>query len=184
MQTGLIKVQPDAMSPEFLVWLEGLSPTDYPGMVYPDKASYIATNGCQLSSSANRTYYLEKGDYLLETSAAANDYACGYFKIKMDCSAGGATASPEDSDPGGFSVDADTGAITGTPKKVRDGYQLQLVAVDAAQKRTDIADWTFNVEKPPEFSLSKSASGRPPPPFDRVVLLWWRWWRWCYRWRV
>ena len=75
----------------------------------------------------------------------------------MTCSGGATTASPTDADPQGFSVDASTGAITGTPRKVRDGYRMRLRAVDAANIRTDVANWTFNVEPSPEFSLNSSA---------------------------
>jgi hypothetical protein len=57
----------------------------------------------------------------------------------------------------GFSVDTKTGAITGTPQRVRDAYTMRLRAVDAADVRTTVANWTFNVKRPPAFELNPSA---------------------------
>ena len=84
--------------------------------------------------------------------------ACDNFHVKMLCSGGAETASPADSDPLGFSVDAKTGAITGTPQRVRDGYKMRLRAVDADDTRTTVAEWTFDVESPPVFALNPSAN--------------------------
>ena len=86
-------------------------------------------------------------------------FACNNFNVKMECSGGAATASPGESDPQGFSVDTKTGAITGTPKVARDGYtyRMRLRAVDAADKRTTISNWTFSVKKPPTFSMNTSS---------------------------
>ena len=82
---------------------------------------------------------------------------CNDFNIKMSCSGGADTTSPVDSDPLGFSVNTKTGAITGTPQRVRDGYQMRLRAVDAADKRATVAAWTFDVKEPPAFGLNASA---------------------------
>ncbi len=78
----------------------------------------------------------------------------------MGCSGGGETASPADSNPLGFSVDANTGAIIGVPERPRAGspYKMRLRAVDAANVRTTIANWTFTVENPPAFALRSSAN--------------------------
>ena len=77
----------------------------------------------------------------------------------MECSGGAETAAPSNSDPQGFSVDAKTGAITGTPKVARGGYtyKMRLRAVDAAEVRTTVANWEFNVRSPPAFELNPSA---------------------------
>ena len=83
--------------------------------------------------------------------------SCNNFEIKLKCSGGAEAASPMDSDPGGFSVNSNTGAITGTPQKVGSGYKMRLRAVDAADTRSDVANWTFNVQRSPEFSLKPSA---------------------------
>ena len=116
-----------------------------------------ASNGCPLSLGAHRTYYLDTGDYFLETSPANPNTKCNHFEVKMECGAGAATASPQ-SDPLGFLVDAKTGAITGSPEQVRDGYRMRLRAVDAANKRTTVKEWTFNVEDPPTFRLNPDAN--------------------------
>ena len=85
----------------------------------------------------------------------------------MECSGGAATASPADSNPLGFTVDVKTGEITGTPVRatvnrdgvrVRDGYRMRLRAVDAADVRTDVAEWAFDVKEPPKFSLKHTAN--------------------------
>ena len=75
----------------------------------------------------------------------------------MACGGGGETASPAEGDPLGFSVDAHTGAVTGTPQKVRDGYTMRLRAVDASGVRSDVAAWQFDVSPSAEFSLSHAA---------------------------
>jgi serine/threonine protein kinase len=80
---------------------------------------------------------------------------CAPSNVKMLCSGGGETTSPEKSDPLGFLINTKTGAITGTPERVRDGYKMRLRAVDAAGDRTTVADWTFNVEEPPTFALKQ-----------------------------
>ena len=54
-------------------------------------------------------------------------------------------------------MDVNTGAITGTPKRVRDGYRMRLRAVDARDARITVAEWTFNVTKPPKFATNPSA---------------------------
>ena len=75
----------------------------------------------------------------------------------MVCGGGAQTVSPAESDPLGFSVDAKTGAITGTPQVARDGYRMRLQAVDAGDNVTTIANWTFNVKQTPKFSLRPEA---------------------------
>ena len=54
---------------------------------------------------------------------------------------------------GGFSVNAKTGAIKGKPEKAREGspYRMHLRAVDAADRRTTLKEWTFNVKKARSF---------------------------------
>ena len=76
---------------------------------------------------------------------------------QVTCSGGAQTVDPAESDPLGFSVDTSTGAITGTPRKARKNYQMRLRAVDAAATRTTVANWTFDVQPPPMFSLNRSA---------------------------
>ena len=85
----------------------------------------------------------------------------------MSCSGGGGTLSPADSDPLGFSVNARSGAITGTPERVRDGYRMQLRAVDADDVRTPVADWSFDVKAPNTFSLKEGR--RPESAADGLV---------------
>ena len=95
--------------------------------------------------------------YFLETTTSGFAQACTHFNIRMSCSGGGETASPAESDPLGFVVDANTGAISGTPQRVRDGYKMRLRAVDAANVRTDVAEWTFNVIDPPKLAVNPSS---------------------------
>ena len=87
----------------------------------------------------------------------------------MRCSGGAATLSPADSDPLGFSVDPKTGAITGTPQRVRDGYQMRLRAVDADNAQITVANWSFNVKHTPAFSLRKAAGWDADEPVDRLA---------------
>ena len=54
----------------------------------------------------------------------------------------------------GFAVDAQTGAITGTPQKVRDGYVMRLRAVDADSMQTTVANWTFDVNETGVFAIN------------------------------
>ena len=91
-------------------------------------------------------------------SQTGADTACDSFNVKMECSGGAETSSPTDSDPLGFTVDVKTGAIYGTPQRARDGYRMRLRAVDAADVRTTVADWTFDVKTPPAFSLQPAAN--------------------------
>jgi len=105
------------------------------------------------------TFYIGVvGDYFLETQHADWNSRCGSFNVKMWCSNGAEAASPADSDPLGFSVDVKTGAITGTPQRVRDGYKMRLRAVDAADVRTDVKEWAFDVKEPPKFALNPDAN--------------------------
>jgi serine/threonine protein kinase len=117
-----------------------------------------AANGCPFSTGANRTYFIEEvGDYLLQVDGYGYGQTCRPANIKMQCSGGAETTSPAKSDPLGFSVDKDTGAITGTPERVRDGYKMRLEAVDAGENRITVANWTFNVEGPPVFALNPAS---------------------------
>ena len=137
--TGLIKVQGDIVNERHTDWLIRLSSPDFPEYLYADPASHTSgsVNGCSLSLSANRSYYIgEIGDYVLQTQGATLIQSCDNFAVKMACSGGGETALPADSDPLGFSADAKTGKITGTPQRVRDGYRMRLRAVDAAEVRS------------------------------------------------
>ena len=156
--TGLKKIQLDWFPQGMVDWMhESFHTNGYPRLVYRQNAEVLANNGCPLSNGAHRTYYLDVGDYFLQTSGLDPSNACSDFTVKMQCSGGAETTSPLDSDPRGFSVDAETGGITGTPQNVRDGYKLVLRAVDAADARTDVATWTFNVKEPPAFSLNLSS---------------------------
>ena len=141
MSTGLIRVTPAGMSGKsFAAWLNALEDPDLPLDRYP-KAYAVTINGCPLSQGAHRTYYLEAGDYFLATLGASYQQKCDNFNVKMTCSDGGETASPADSNPLGFSVDANTGAITGVPERPRrDGspYKMRLRAVDAANVRKQL----------------------------------------------
>lgn len=157
--TGLIDIEPDLLGPGMERWLNapGRPNPFYPRVGQSTKTGGIYfINGCPLSASVRRTIFLEVGDYIIESQAAFMTL-CGDFHLKMICSGGAETASPADSDPLGFSVDVKTGAITGTPKKVRKGYKMRLRAVDAANKRTDVAEWTFDVKEPPAFALNPDA---------------------------
>lgn len=137
VKTGLVQVQPDILPKEFVeFWMAHYSNPDRPPVLYPD-SKWLSINGCPMSAGANRTYYLaDAGDYFLHTAAGNLNLACGNFNVKMSCSGGAETASPTENDPMGFSVDPNTGTITGTPKKVRAGspYRMRLRAVDAASK--------------------------------------------------
>jgi len=158
VRTGLVKVQPDQFSAVSADWLRPFADPDYPAIEYPDHSTFTAVNGCPLSKGANRTYVLQAGNYVLETMGADLQGGCTHFSVKMSCSQGAETTSPKESDPLGFSVDANTGAITGTPQKVRDGYKMRLRAVDVADVRTNVAEWTFNVKPSPKFSISPAAA--------------------------
>ena len=153
--TGLIKVQPDRCGPGIVKFLNDGADPSLPKL--PANVSCQAANGCMLSASANRTYYIGVGDYFLETQASVILSKCYDFHVTLLCTGGAETASPADSDPLGFSVDANTGAITGTPQKVRNGYRMKLRAVDAEEVRADVAQWTFDVVKAPAFSLNATS---------------------------
>ena len=155
-RTGLIRVQPDILGETLVGWINQFKDPDYPELRYPDHATFNSVNGCPLSQSANRTYFLQSGSYILETLGSF--LRCSHFNVKMTCSGGAESASPSDSDPLGFSVNAKTGGITGTPRRVRDGYRMRLRAVDAAEVRTTVAEWIFNVVKPPAFRVNPSAA--------------------------
>lgn len=163
ISTGLVDVQTGTISPTMVDWLNAPSRADpnFPKLAHNNSMSktMFHANGCPMSQSVHRTFYIsDVGDYILETQQADVNSACSSFNVKMTCSGDAETVDPADNDPLGFSVDAETGMITGTPKRVRDGwYKMRLRAVDAADKRTDIADWTFNVREPPAFSLNPSA---------------------------
>jgi serine/threonine protein kinase len=159
VSTGLIRIQPDLYHSNFVDWMNEQSRFDphYPPMNLDSRDAYTK-NGCPLSANTHRTYFIgEVGDYFLASAGSSTANACSNFNIKMACSGGAESASPVDSDPLGFSVDVKTGAITGTPQKVRDGYKMRLRAVDAANKRTTIADWMFDVKEPPVFALNPTA---------------------------
>ena len=155
--TGLKKVQPDRFPRELVEWLHTFEDPKFPTLKYEYGNGIGSFNGCPLSTSAHRTFFLEAGDYFLQTSGIDPGFTCSTFNVKMGCSGGAATTSPADSDPRGFLVDVETGAITGTPVNTRDGYRMQLRAVDAADKRTTVADWTFDVRDPPDFALNRDA---------------------------
>merc|ERR1719272_2577919 len=111
ISTGLVMVQPDRMSEQLVDFVNGngLSQAWFPPFVYP--GYYTAANGCPLSSSVHRTYYIgEVGEYFLESASTDFRKACGTFNIKMQCSGGAETTSPASSNPSGFSVDVQTGA--------------------------------------------------------------------------
>jgi len=138
VSTGLVIVEPAGVLGIGLTeWIERQqADPDLPPMRYPD-SHFCTVNGCPLSMGAHRTYYLEAGDYFLNTMTAAYTNKCDNFDVRMTCSDGGETASPADSNPLGFSVDANTGAIIGVPERPRDGspYKMRLRAVDAANVR-------------------------------------------------
>ena len=154
--TGLARVQPDRCPLGMARYYNDDFNQALKWLKMPDDAPCFSVNGCTLSQGANRTYRLDAGEYFLETMMSSVLGQCSDFHAKMVCSGGAETAMPADSEPVGFSVDADTGAITGTPQRVRDGYTMRLRAVDAAEVRTDIAEWTFGVAKAPAFSLNSS----------------------------
>ena len=158
IETGLIPIQPDRLGQGLIDFYnaEGRYDPSYP-LLTPDSV-FVAANGCPMSGGVLRTYFIgEVGEYFLETQGADVSAACNNFEVKMMCTGDAETASPAESNPLGFTVDADTGAITGTPKKVRDGYTMRLRAVDAADVRATVASWTFDVMDPPAFKLNPSA---------------------------
>ena len=156
--TGLVRVQPARMGKGFVDWLNGFRDKAFPPVVYPEHATMWAANGCPYSFGAHRTYNISQlGEYFLETQTASPMFTCDNFNIKMTCSNGAQAASPADTDPLGFSVDPETGAITGTPVNVGKGYRMHLRAVDADDVRTTVANWTFDVETPDAFKLNPSA---------------------------
>ena len=156
--TGLVMFEPDHLSPLFNDYMKA-NGEPIPSLPYTNAPlTSHSVNGCLLSQGANRTYQIsEVGDYVLGTQLNAVLGLCKYFNVKMWCGGGAQTAAPAESDPLGFSVDAQTGAITGTPQNVRDGYKMRLRAVDAAEARTTVAEWAFDVKPSPEFSLKPSA---------------------------
>ena len=157
VKTGLAHIQPDKFYTEVFPWLNTFFDPRFPKAEDPDTNVAWSFNGCPLSTSAHRTYFLSEGDYFLQTTGIDPGFSCSNFDVKMECSGGGKTLSPDDSDPMGFSVDANTGAITGTPQMSRNGtYKMELRAVDAADVLTVVAEWEFDVEDPPEFGLKAS----------------------------
>ena len=157
--TGLVRVQPDQLNQGFTNWVSEYHNKDFPPLVYPDHTKAQSVNGCSMSQGAHRTYYIETGDYFLSTIGASWNNDCGDFHVKMICKGGGETDQPTDSsDPEGFSVDPNTGAITGTPKVANNRYRMRLRAVDAADARATVANWTFVVKEPPAFSLKPAAN--------------------------
>lgn len=81
------------------------------------------------------TYHIESaGEYFLATLGSDWSSSCNNFDVSLFCSGGAATTSPADSDPQGFTVNVETGAITATPQKVRDGYRMRLRAVRALSR--------------------------------------------------
>ena len=161
VSTGLVKIQQDRLNEGFANFYHDQNWDDdsLPPMSWPDHINTVAVNGCPLSISAHRTYFIgEVGEYFLQTTTAAFGHTCNNFNVKMTCSGGAETAAPADSDPLGFSVDVNTGAIMGTPEKVRDGYRMRLRAVDAADERSTVAEWKFDVREPPVFDLRRTAN--------------------------
>ena len=129
----------------------------FPRVTNDNAFGVAAVNGCAYNQGVHRTYYLREGDYFLETASADWGATCSSFNVKMQCSGGAESADPKKSDPLGFTVDVKTGAITGQPQRVRDGYMMRLRAVDAADVRGLVAQWEFDVQEPPIFSLNSNA---------------------------
>jgi len=158
--TGLVREQPDSFGEGIFKWMEQWYDPNFPAMPFPNREG-LTNNGCSLSMSAKRTYYLETGEYVLETQSSNVIRLCDQFNVKLTCGAGGQTALPSDNDPLGFSVDVNTGAITGTPRRECKGCKMRLQAVDAAGKRTNVADWTFDVEEMEAFQVNPLAQWAP-----------------------
>ena len=157
VSTGLIQEQPDLFPPTFVTWISGFTDLDpdLPEFSCPDHCWTAAVGGCPLSQGLIRNYYLEVGEYFLHTQTASYIQECGDFNVKMKCSEGATTALPAESDPLGFSVNAETGQITGTPERARDfPYKMRLRAVDAADRRTTLSTWSFNVKQAQVFSIN------------------------------
>jgi len=110
LATGLIPLEPDHIAQGLVDFIAGLGwDPNFPPM---NNASMLnSMNGCALGQSANRTYHLDEGDYILETQGSHYTSVCNNFNVRMVCPpAGGAeTAAPGESDPLGFAVDAKTG---------------------------------------------------------------------------
>ena len=89
ISTGLVRVQPEGLSKAYIAWQQTqLNDTDYPPVVYPTHATWLAVNGCPLSVGANRTYFVEEpGDYFLESAGATFDGGCGYINIRYSTAA-------------------------------------------------------------------------------------------------
>lgn len=77
--------------------------------------------GCSVSASARRTVFLEPDTYLLRVrgSPFQNDTG-GVYLVQMECH-GEAETWPTQRDPGGIAVDAESGAVSGTPEVVGSG---------------------------------------------------------------
>lgn len=106
--------------------------------------------GCALGPSlARRTIFLEVGRYTLQVRGNPyfNDRG-GVYVVKLNCSGGATTRAATSSDPGGLSVDAITGSVSGTPQQVGENFQMQLRAVDSVRGPTVVAEWRFNVQDP------------------------------------
>jgi serine/threonine protein kinase len=154
---GLVQVQPDIFGHGWSAFVSSPARVDLNFPVAHANSSNPSIGGCPFALGALRTYFLNEGDYIVETHTGIYTAGCAPFNLKMRCSGGAESVSPEESDPLGFSVNKDTGAITGTPERVRDGYKMRLRAVDAIGTRSDVVDWTFNVEEPPTFALNEAS---------------------------
>ena len=101
VSTGLVKVQPDILNQGLVDWINNF-PLNTHGdpLRHPQQAGYNSINGCLMSQGAHRTYFLDEGDYFLETTIASSAGTCKPHNVKMECSGGAETASPAESDPG------------------------------------------------------------------------------------
>eukprot|EP00038_Savillea_parva_P002316 m.113215 g.113215 ORF g.113215 m.113215 type:complete len:1574 (-) comp10796_c0_seq1:73-4794(-) len=111
------------------------------------RSQMVWTAGCELSASARRTVYLDIGLYDLRVrgNPFQNDTG-GVYLVQMECH-GNATTLSTQRDPGGFSVEAETGAVSGSPQTVGSSYRMRLSAVDRQGARAPIVEWNFNVSE-------------------------------------
>ena len=110
-------------------------------------------HGCKLSPSALRTVYLEPGQYILAVRGHMwNDDPGGDYALSMACHGAAAATSKEHNDPGGFSVEPQTGVVTGTPQRTGAYRAINLVASYSSGHGIRVAQFTFNVTDQPPAS--------------------------------
>lgn len=172
VKTGLVPVHPSRFGDRFAAWWNSQG-RYYPGGGFHTCAEGATScphrkitgdslwpwsGGCGMSSNVNWTVALEKGSYIFMIMAGWPHESGfrGFYEAGLSCSNGGDTVRVDAGDPGGFTVDARTGAVTGVPKRALDGVVMNLRAVDAdgPKTRADVMSWQFDVKEPPTFAIA------------------------------